>query len=266
MKNAVGWSLSNPLAQSAVAGILFSVALVAGACSNDESDGADENADGDTATADDVGSSGGARSTRTGTGGATRSSTGGSAGISSGIGGRGVAVAGSSATGISVAGASGAPVLAPGVAGARVATGVAGAGSLDVTCVSARACTTGCTAPCPGETGASYSCSCTDGRLDCDVAVCVVGTTTCETGRTCTKDCSGACPTDSSKTYTCSCDNERLDCDVSACVSITLDGQCPVTNSDGVACNSDIEDFCTPPANSSELLCMCSFSNEWMCI
>lgn len=272
MKNASCSSALIPLVQRMAAGLVLSFVLAAAACSNDDSDGADENSEGGS-TAGDLGSTGGVRSTRTVTaaGGTSFSSMRGSAGASPSFGGRNVGVAGGVTTGVSVAGASGRTTVVSGVAGSGVAGGrstapsIAGAGSIDVRCVSSLACTTGCTATCPGNSAASYACACNNGRLDCDVAPCVVGATTCETGSTCTKDCSGKCPADSSKTFTCSCDNGRLDCDLAVCSSTTIGGQCPATNSDGVACDSDVEDLCTPPANSSETLCLC-FSNQWMCI
>lgn len=163
------------------------------------------------------------------------------------------------------AGAAGATRTSGGMLATGGTPSTAGASSVAPTCVSGKACTAGCSATCLNNASANYSCTCTGGKLDCDVQPCVGQAGGCVDGSTCSKDCISTCPGDASTTYTCSCSGGRLSCDSTSCFGDFGDAVCPAINSDGLPCDDSQISTCTPPAGSSEMICLC-VQGGWWCL
>jgi hypothetical protein len=76
--------------------------------------------------------------------------------------------------------------------GGRAAGAIGGTGgqaAVDFNCNQDLACTADCTSACPGQTDTSYSCTCTNDQLECDMTVCDFAPTTCATTVTDGSDC-----------------------------------------------------------------------------
>lgn len=240
--------------------------LAAAACSSDDVDAEDEANVGGTGTGS-VAATSLVRGGTTANSGNTRSATG---GIFPATGGSSLATGGSFAQPTRVPSTGGASTLTWGnTAGVNGSTGgkanlgsgglgAAGTPTIDTNCISWKACTANCTAKCPTDSSKSYDCTCTNGKLECDVATCSLSTDSCDAGSSCTRDCSATCPNDSTLTYGCTCSGGRLDCDATACLATA--GTCPTNTADGSACSSDLS-ICTLGSGS---ICVC-FSGQWTC-
>src|SRR5512133_803954 len=227
------------------------------ACGSDEVDAEDQGAD--------TGGTGGASGSATSVPKAGVSTTGGMANSTAGtpFGRGGSSTLATTKTSDPFSGAAGATRTGGGIAtGGTPST--AGASSVAPTCVSGKACTAGCTTACPNNASTEYSCTCTGGKLDCDVQPCANQAGGCADGNTCSKDCTTTCPGDPSTNYTCTCSGGRLSCDTMSCFGDFGDAVCPATNSDGLPCDDNQISTCTPPAGSSEMLCLC-VQGAWWC-